>query len=173
MKRLAAMLLLAAMPARADVVLPSDFVSEEGMRQFQVCRAATFYHLNGPPEPDATLPQSLARTLLDQINFVIFESITNKTPSSVADGQRLLSFTENWILGFGRVIQEEQGPLSDLAIREKVLLDCVPMVWGIVRSNIDFLMEWRARAIDPAPFGSVEERQDAQNRLIERLMTGE
>ncbi len=164
---------LFSVPARAEILLPSDFITSEGMRQFQVCRAATFYHLNGAPDPQATVPQAVARTLLDQINFIIFESISNKTPASVADGLRLISFTEKWILEFGRVIREEKDRLSDLALREEVLNDCVPVIWGIVRSNIDYLMEYRTRALAPLPFGDPAERLRRQDEVIRRLMGDE
>lgn len=169
MRALALMLLL-AVPAQAQMVIPDEYGTADEQRQFQVCRAATLFHLTGPAEPGATVPQPVASALLDQINFIMSEAITRQAPANGAEGLQLLSFVESWILAFSRVLREEEASLADLQVREQVIFECIPLVWSIARMNIDTLMDWRSAGIDaPAPEDPVA-RTERQRALLRKFL---
>lgn len=174
MRALLAGLLLAATPAAAQItLLPTGTTSAGDDRLFQICRAAVFYHLSHPQDPASHVPQSLARTLLDQINVVMFQTLDFNSPGTVEEGLAELSFTERWILDFSRVLREEEATLSDVAVRDAMIFDCVPVIWSIQRTHIEILMTWREKAIDAPPEVPHEEYREKQDALVRRLLTGE
>jgi hypothetical protein len=163
-----ALALLCAAPALAQTPpLPETFVSQQDLERFRVCRAAVFYHLDGPPDPDSTVPQALARALLGQINFIIAETIFAKPHGPMQEGEALLRFTESWFLGFSRTIAGRREALSDVATRDRVLIECVPLVWSVARFYIDGLAAWRSAA-DPTPPVMTPESAREKRESIER-----
>ncbi len=171
MKRLLAAAALAASPAEADILFPDDYVPEESARFFQVCRAAALYHLDAAEAPGAVVTHPVARTLLEQINFVMWFTLTREMPSTLGDGARMLAFTEKWVIGFGQVVRDETG-LTDPATRETVLMRCVPVIWMIMREDIEMLLAWREKAVDAPAIPSAEEIYARQLETLRRL-TGE
>lgn len=152
---LATALALGLTPAMAQseltIPLPDDYTTAEQEYQFRLCRAALLLHLDAKDSDSSLVPREVAETLMDQMNFIMSEAILNKSAQNVADGQALIEFAENWFLSFGRTIREEQGRLAVLEEREKIILDCTPTIWRISREYIDYLIKWRARAINAPP----------------------
>lgn len=66
------------------------------LARFQLCRAAVVHHLDGPADPAATVPRTVARTLLDQMHFSMAEALTSEQPASVDDAQGVLSLAETF-----------------------------------------------------------------------------
>ena len=158
----AALLALAAAGASAqDATGPEAYATPEEMERFRLCRAAVFYHLDGEKDPNSLVPRPVARTLLDQINFVMAEAILNRTLREVDDGQRLIEFTESFFIGFNRTIARERARLSDVAARDAVLLDCIPWIWITARGFVDDLIRFR-QAMRPGPGPRSPEAAQAQ-----------
>ena len=171
MLRAALALALVMSPARADILLPTDYLTEQESRDFQLCRAALFYHLD-PASAPGQVPLPVARTLLDQINVIMVSTLNRNTVSSVEEGLELLRFNETWILGFSRVLREEQEMLADPAARDAIIMACIPPIWMVLRTNIDLLMAWRAQAIDAPPLPAPAEIYERQQEVLDGLLNG-
>ncbi len=173
MRRFAAALALAAGAAAAqDGADPRDYATKEEAERFRICRAAVFYHLDGPEDPAATVPRPVARALLDQMEFIMAESLLNKSFSTIEEGQRLVAFTEGFFIDFNRTIARQREAMEDLARREAVLMDCVPWIWVSARSMIDYLVKWRARAVNAPALPTPAERGAEADRLDGKLGIG-
>jgi hypothetical protein len=169
-RRAALALTLAAGAAdAAHVALPGYTIDTEGMQSFALCRAAAFHHLDGPPDPAARVPRTLARTLLDQTNPVIAETVYGQPISGVEDGRRVIEVIERWFIDFGRTIADEEGRLATLAEREAVLLNCVAEVWVALLPLLDHLVASRGADAGVAPFPPQPERDARIDALRARL----
>ena len=149
------------------VPLPQTFVEEEGQELFRTCRAAVFYHLDGPEDAGSRVPRPMAQALLDQINFIMAETLFAKPHGPLAENEALLRFTETWFLDFSRTIAAERERLSDAETRDEVLLQCVPIIWSIARLYVDGLAAWRSAA-DPTPPVMDPETASERREAIER-----
>jgi hypothetical protein len=172
-RRAALVLALAAGAAEAaDVALPGYIIDTEGMQRFALCRAAAFYHLDGAPDPAARVPRTLARTLLDQTNVAIAETVYGQPITGVEDGRRVIEVIERWFIDFGRTIAEEESRLATLASREAVLLDCVAEVWVALWPLLDHLVASRGADAGVAPFPPEPELDARIDALRARLFDG-
>jgi hypothetical protein len=145
---LGAALALAAAAATAQVALPDRSVSRENRARFQACRVAVFYHLSGPEDRAALVPRSVAQAMLEQMTFVMIETLRNAPGATVAQNREALEFVEGFFLDFSRAIAEGREKFSDLRARERALLDCQPLIWEVMKERIDYLLAWRDQAID-------------------------
>lgn len=134
-------------------------VTPQQMQEFRTCRAALFYHLDGDLPREARVPRAYAETLLEQMKFIMTETIRTAPHTTVADSQRIMDFTERFFLGFSRTIAERSDLRADLAAREKLLIDCNALIWSAMRRRIDALLLRRALASNPAatPQGSADQ----------------
>lgn len=157
--------------APAAGATPYDYTSPEEMEIFRRCRAAAFYHLDGPEDPASVVPRSVARTLLDQTGFVMAESLLNKTPVDVEHGRRLIEAAESFFLGFNRTIARLRPEMAETAARDRALLGCIPTLWTSVRLLIDDLARWRSAArAGPEPMSPAE--VEALRSRIQRQLEG-
>lgn len=166
---LVALALLGAGSARAND--PEAYSSPEGARQFSLCRAAVFYHLDDRTRGTSTIPLSVTRTMREQIEFLMQETVAGTYPESIADGQRLVRFVESWFIGFTEVLRDERERLLDPARRDAILLDCIAFLWVTMASDIDRLKAWRAKAVAAPPLPSPEDqlrRWDEHLRALTR-----
>ena len=143
--------ILATTAAAAQTTDPRDAVNAEERARFLMCRAAIFYHLDSP-EPDSGVSHAVAQAMLDQINLIMFETVRSAPAATVEEGRKALGFVEQFFLNFSRTIGDTRERFSDPAERERALLECVPLIWTIVRERIDYLLLWRERAIDAPAF---------------------
>lgn len=156
-----ALALLIAAPAAAEQRDPRDYASPEEVERFRICRAAVYYHLDGPENPESRVPRPVARTMLDQINLIMAEAVLARPVHDVDDGQALIEFTESFFLGFNRTIARERERMLDPAARDAVLLDCIPWIWITARTFIDELMRFR-QAVMPGPAPMTPEEEQAR-----------
>lgn len=173
MTKLAAIILSLAVAsgvARADqVALPGYAIPAAELERFVLCRAAVFYHLDGPEDPASRVPRPVARTLGDQIDFIAAETLVGRPVADTREGQRLSQFMEQFILGFAKGLSRYEARLRDVAERDAALLDCVPYVWMGARGMIEQLAAWRFKAIDPPRFADDAEYDVFFSDLARRL----
>lgn len=150
--------------AAQQPTLPQDHVSEEGLEQFRICRAAVFHHLDGEPDRESRIPRSVARTLLDQLDFIMAESTAGQPHGTLDENLRAMRFSEQFFLGFNRTLARTNARLSDPAERDRVLIRCIPIVWSVARGHVEDLAAWR-RKFDPTPAPLSPE--EARERQIE------
>jgi hypothetical protein len=122
-------------------------VSPENRARFLECRAAVFYHLADGAEI-ATVPREVAQALLEQMTFIMFETVRNAPAGSVAESEQALRFVEGFFLSFSGAIAQNRDRFLDVAQRERTLLACQPLIWAVLRERIDYLILWRERAVD-------------------------
>ena len=173
MKRARAALLATALaggPASTQTLpMPDSFVPPERLAHFRNCRAAVFYELDEDSSGSRGATRSLALALLDQINFVMAETLFGK-PHGALDAQtERLRFAERWFLGFSRAIAETRERFSDPAERERTLMACAPGIWSIARLYIDGITAWRAQADRTPPMMAPDAAEAARERIERRL----
>jgi len=136
---------------------PSDYLTEAHRMPFRVCRAAILIEA-GVAEGDRTvLPPAMISAMREQVAFIMHETIFNVPAISMADGTKRLDFTEQFVIDFGKTIGTEMKRLKDPAKRGQALIDCQPILWEIMKQNIDVLIKWRMRAMGlETPFPMVE-----------------
>lgn len=127
--------------AQETTLLPG--VSAEQRQQFRLCRAAVFYHLDSASAPGKVIPRAVAETLNDQIAFIMAETLRSAPAGALAEDRRMIDFTESFFLAFSRTIAENRALAQDAAARERVLIDCIPLVWTIVGDRLDRLLAYR------------------------------
>ncbi|TVQ54434.1 MAG: hypothetical protein EA355_11885 [Rhodobacteraceae bacterium] len=149
------------------------YATPEARARFQLCRAAVFHHLDGAEDPASTVPRPVARTLLDQINFIMAEAMTSERIASVDDAQEVLRLGETFFLGFTRMLAAERERLSDVGRRDAILTECIPVIWTSVRLYIDDLAAWRRDSIPSPAARTPEESRARQDETMRRLMGGE
>jgi len=151
-----ALLLTAPLSARAQDAEIYQ-VTPQQMQEFRTCRAALFYHLDGALPREARLPRAYAETLLQQMKFIMTETIRTAPHLTVADSQTIMDFTERFFLGFSRTIAERTDLRADVAARERLLIDCNALIWSAMRRRIDALLTRRAQTTNPyAPPGAAQ-----------------
>lgn len=143
---------LAADPAVAQKALPSDRVTEAQREEFRLCRAAIYMHLQQPPDPASAVPRPVAQALLAQMTFVMSETMRSAPGGSLAQASETLAFVESFFIDFAGALARHRSRLSDVAERDRALIGCVPLIWGAMSEDIDYLMLWRERAINPPAF---------------------
>ena len=146
---LAAMLVASA--SAAQTPLSSEAASAENRARFMLCRAAIFYHLDSP-ERDSGVSHAVAQAMLDQINLIMFETVRSAPAATVEEGRKALGFVEQFFLNFSKTIADTRERFVEPATRERALLECMPLIWSIVKERIDYLLLWRERAIDAPAF---------------------
>jgi hypothetical protein len=146
-----------------------ETISPQEMGFFSNCRAAVFYHLDKGGDPDATVPQPVARALLDQINFIMGEVITGRPPRSVDEQRSIVDFTEQFFINFNRTIARNEEMLRDTRRREAILMQCIPWVWTSVRLQVDKLVDWRRQTSNTPPGFTAEEAQRRLDETSRRL----
>lgn len=157
--------MLSASGAQADetVPLPDEYVSSEGRERFRLCRAAVLVE-TGAQEADRTaLPLAVTKAMREQIDFIMSETIFGVPSMSIEDGAKRLAFTEKFVLDFGKTVGAEMERLADVEYRTNMLIRCQPLIWEIVKTRLDLLLQWRSRAMGlDAPFpvddGLIEEK---------------
>jgi hypothetical protein len=125
---------------RETPVLPD--ITAEQRREFQVCRAAIFYHLANRAEHDV-VPRAVAQAMLEQMSFVMSETLATAPRGSMEEGRTMLDFAENFFITFSGIIAEHSHFATEVAEREATLLACQPMLWASVGDRIDALMAER------------------------------
>lgn len=162
---------LLALAGGARAQDPLAYTTPEGMRQFQLCRAAVFYHLDDQTRGDSVIPVSHARIMRAQIEFLMTESIFRAIPGSLAEGSRILEFTERFYIDFSRTLSAERSRLLDVPERERILFECGPFLWATTAAYLDNLMNWRKEAIGapppPDPAREMRKMEDLMRRLSE------
>jgi hypothetical protein len=134
-------MLAGAAAAQETALLPG--VSAEDRERFRTCRAAVFYQLDRGSTPGAVLSRATAEALNEQIAFVMAETLRNAPGGSLDANRRMLDFTESFFLNFSRTVAERRDLATDAAARERILLDCQPLIWSIVREQVDRLLALR------------------------------
>lgn len=129
-----ASLLLAAAPARAH---------HSDQESFDVCRSVALLHLNAAEWETAVIGEDTTRSLLEQIGFVMVESVFSRPPDDMKDLNTRLLFTEAYFFGQGQKMAEAQRQYPTVAARDKLLATCVGFIWFSVKREIDELMKWR------------------------------
>jgi hypothetical protein len=170
---MAAALLAASAPAQAQEfgeIL--ETISPREMAFFSDCRAAVFFHLDAGEDQQSAVPLPVARSLLDQINFIMGELITGRPPRSVDEQRAIVDFTEQFFINFNRTIARNQDAMRDVARREAVLMECIPWVWTTVRLQIDKLVDWRRKTSNTPPAFTAEESQRMLDSTSRRLGIG-
>ncbi len=161
--------LLVAAPAGAQTI--RDFAERANFQKFQICRAAVFYHLDDQTRGDTKLPLSFVRTLNAQISFVMQEALLRRLVGSVEEGAAVVSTTEAWFIDFTRVLRDQRATLVDPAVRDKVMLDCVPFIWVTIKNDLDRLLALRQRVSgqQPEPDGgaALQEMDREYQSLVE------
>jgi len=146
----AGLLMMAGMigSAQADTLeLPSDFLSETERTPFRVCRAAVLIEASAPDGERTVLPEDVISMMREQITFIMSETIFSVPALSLKDGSKRVSFTEKFVIDFGKTIGTEMERLNDPARRAQALIECQPLIWNIMKTNLDLLMKWRVRAM--------------------------
>lgn len=143
---LAAAVIALATPAAAQVM--AEMTAEEEDSLFRRCRAAAFLHVTEPDAPDGAVPRHVAQTLLEQVTFVMAESMRAAPSDSLADVRRTMGEGERFFIDFAGDLAGAGGDLRDRATRERALVDCVSVLWAAMGPYIDYLMAWRRKAID-------------------------
>jgi hypothetical protein len=143
-----------------------DFATAEEFERFARCRAAAFVHLDGAHDPMSVVPRPVARTLLDQIDFIAGLFVSEGAPQTVEDVQAKLSVAERFFLGFNRTLIATAKDFEDVGRRDSVLLGCVPWIWANARVNIDHILTTRLGA----PGGPTRDTPEAANARLERAM---
>lgn len=129
-------------------------ITPDQMERFRTCRAALFYHLDGALPRDARLPREYAESLLEQMTFIMAETIRNAPHATVEQSRTAMEFTERFFLGFSRTIAERADLKTDLAARERLLISCQPLIWDALHTRIDVLLMRREQMAFPlAPTG--------------------
>ena len=142
------LLVLAALPATAETLtLPSDTLKSSQRAEFRLCRAAVLFEDGAPEEARTRLLPATVSAMREQITFIMAETIFNAPVFNLEDGQKRSEFTEKFVIDFSRTIGAERERLQDLAERERILMSCQPLLWLIMKENIDVLMQWRLRAM--------------------------
>ncbi|MEL6233533.1 MAG: hypothetical protein AAFR46_03925 [Pseudomonadota bacterium] len=163
--------MLAALPGtRAVAQTVDDYVPEDGVDDFAMCRAAVFYHLDPNARGNSKLPVSIARTLERQLTFIMQESLNNRPPGSLAEGVVSIKFSERFFISFSNMLRTERERLLNVAERDKILMDCVPFVWALAEGHIDYLMAWRRQAVNAPPPIDPQKEFNRVDRLLEQLM---
>jgi hypothetical protein len=139
---------LLASATEAQVPLPDRTISADIRARFQECRAAVFFHLDGPADRSAALPRAVAQAMAEQFRFVMMETVRNAPGASLAENDRALGFVEAFFIDFSRTVADNRARFADVTERERVLLACQPLLWEAMKERIDYLMLWRERAID-------------------------
>ena len=147
--RAAAPLLLAAAAAVAQQPLPNQSISEEARETFQRCRAAIFFHLDPSNEAENRVPRAFAETLLEQMSYIMFETIRNAKAESVADSRMALAFVERSFIDFSKALAKHRSEMEDRETRERALIDCQTFLWPIMRDRMDYTAQWRNAATAP------------------------
>lgn len=146
---LAALALLAAAPVIAQQPLPGEVIPRENRARFRVCRAAIFYQLDDQNAAANRLPDAFARTLLEQMSYVMRESIRNAPKATVDAGVETIAFVEGFFIEFSRAIAEHRELMDDVEARERTLVECQSFLWPIVKARIDYAARWRNAAEAP------------------------
>lgn len=141
----AMVLALAASAVSAQPSAPATGVTSEQRDAFRICRAAVFYHLD-PEARRQTLPAAVAETMRRQIAFIMHETLRSAPSRSVREAEDAIDFAENFFLSFSMTLREQARLATDVAAREAILIDCIPMLWTIVAGHIDPLLARREMA---------------------------
>lgn len=145
------------------------YITPEGMRTFQRCRAAVFYHLDQAGRGDETVPVSFARVLREQIDFLMMQTLLRNIPDSIAESHARVQLIEEFYISFAETLRTERETMLDTARRERILFDCVPFVWAGLSSDINYLLSWRKKAIaappDPDPAAEVKWMEEKTRTL--------
>ena len=135
-------------PASAETLsLPSDYAELDQRAQFRLCRAAILVEDGAPEDSRSRLPPAAVSAMREQITFIMAETIFNAPAFNLEDGQKRAEFTEKFVIDFSRTIGAERERLDNIAEREAILMSCQPLIWAIMKDNIDVLMQWRLRAM--------------------------
>ncbi len=144
--------LLAPIAARAQAEDAATYqVAPQQMQEFRTCRAALFYHMDGDLPREARLPRAYAQAMLEQMKFIMTETIRTAPHVSVADSLTIMDFTERFFLGFSRTIAERTDLRDNVAARERLLIDCNALIWSALRKRIDGLLLRRYQQNNPPP----------------------
>jgi hypothetical protein len=146
MRALVVALLLAAGGAAAQSTRSLAPVADDQREAFRVCRAAIFYHLDEGAAVQM-VPKAYAESLRRQFTFIMHQTLTNAPDSSMAEAQAMIDFAENFFISFSVTLNQQRALRDDVAARERVLIDCAPMVWSVASDHIDRLMALRAGAV--------------------------
>lgn len=138
-------LALLAGPAAAQNGLPTDRVPPEEMARFRDCRVAIYHHLDGPADPRAIVPQQVARTMLEQMTFVMVHGIRIAPADTIEDTQAALGFVERFFMEFAGVIATRGHEFTDLVARERMLMACQPIIWRALSETIEGILRDRGR----------------------------
>lgn len=142
--------LLAATPSPSpaqETAPPDDRTVTQGQReQFMLCRAVALLHLRTADWETAVVDEDMTRMLLEQITFVMAETVYAQPPQNLADGGRRLVFVENYFFNLREVFAGVMDRFPTIESRDAFLLDCAPFIWVVMTGHIDKLMEWRNRA---------------------------
>ncbi|MEM8740117.1 MAG: hypothetical protein AAGE13_01380 [Pseudomonadota bacterium] len=163
-------MLAALSPTSSAAQTVDDYVPEDGIDDFALCRAAVFYHLDPTARGDSTLPVPIARTLERQLTFIMQESLNNRPPGSLAEGVVGIKFSERFFISFSNMLRNERERLLNVAERDKILMDCVPFVWALAEGHIDYLMAWRRQSVNAPPPIDPQMEFNRVDRLMEQLM---
>lgn len=137
------LLLMAGGAAAQTAPLPTQSaVTEEQREFFRICRAAVFYHLDEGATV-VTVPKAMAETLRRQFSFIMHETLRSAPAANLLEAKESIDFAENFFLSFSMTLREQRHLQADVAARERVLIDCVPMLWNIAGQHIDRLMALR------------------------------
>lgn len=151
---------LGAGAAVAQAPLPDVAVSPENRARFLLCRAAISFHLDDDVAEASIVPRAMAESLLEQINLIVFETIRNAPAASLRQSGEAMAFVEAFFMSLPDAMAENRDRLEDTAERERILLDCQPFIWSVLRERIDYLFRWRERAVDaPAPPAGAQGRR--------------
>lgn len=150
--------LAVALAFTAGAAGAQERVSDESREQFRLCRAALFHHVQ-PGAGSALFPREAAEALMEQVSFVMFETISNTPQGSIDEQRASLAFVEEFFLSFGRTLAQQGEALRDVATRERLLARCQPFIWRLVKVRIENLMQWRERAADAPPLSSALEQE--------------
>lgn len=137
----------------AGAAAAQDRVADENREQFRLCRAALFHHVQ-PGAGSALFPREAAEAMMEQVSFVMFETISATPQGSIDEQRASLAFVDEFFLSFGRTLAEQGDALRDVAVREGLLVRCQPFIWRLVKVRIENLMQWRVRATDAPPLSS-------------------
>lgn len=109
----------------------------EQMEAFRLCRAAVFYHRDARSAASAILPVAFADALDEQITFVMAATVAAAPRGTVEQINASMRFTERFFLEFSETIARRSDLARDVAERERLLISCAPLVWGVVSGQID------------------------------------
>ncbi|GIX14184.1 MAG: hypothetical protein KatS3mg118_2143 [Paracoccaceae bacterium] len=170
MRRIAAGLALAAAlaaPASAEGL--QDYVTPDKLRQFQMCRAAVFYHLDDTTRGASRIPLAVARAMREQMDLLMQELLLRRLPGSSDEALALIRLAEGFFLGFSRLLQTERARLTDPLARDAIIHECQPFLWAATLTVIDGLMAWRTRAMDAPALADPAEELRRQDEVVRRL----